>query len=77
LARTVCFTCWHLHDICYPRLHGNKVEAHEVDEIIIGKGACQPPRALLLKDRKEVPFPSPDCSSPPNYITGFCSIDIK
>jgi hypothetical protein len=78
LARTVCLTCWHLYDICYPRLHGNKVVEHEIREIIIGRrdggGLGHPPTALLLKDRGEVPFPS---CPPPSYITAFADINIK
>jgi hypothetical protein len=78
LARTVCLTCWHIYDICYPRLHGNKVVEHGVDEIIIGRRdedrLGNPPTALLLKDRGEVPFPS---CPPPSYITAFPYIKIK
>jgi hypothetical protein len=78
LARTVCLTCWHIYDICYPRLHGNKVVEHEVNEIIIGRrydgGLGDPPTAFLLKDRGEVPFAR---CPPPSYISAFRKIQIK
>jgi hypothetical protein len=56
-------------------LHGDKVKAYEVREIIIGRRCTQPETALLLMDNsREVPFP--DCP-PPDYITGFRGFRIK
>jgi hypothetical protein len=76
LAETVSLTNRHLLKLCWPRLHGGKVKAHRVGNTIIGyrQGFGQPTTALLLKDRKEVPFP--ECP-PPDYITGFGSMQIK
>jgi hypothetical protein len=76
LARTVSLTNGHIHQICLPRLHGDKVVAHEVWEIIIGSRdeLGRPPMALLLKDGKEVPIPN---SPMPAYISGFRRIVIK
>jgi hypothetical protein len=51
---------------------------YHIQEIIIGKrdgdGLGHPPRALLLKNRKEVLFPT--CIIP-GYISEFPDIDIK
>jgi hypothetical protein len=77
LARTVCLTNRHIHQICWPRLHGNKVVAHEVGEITISEGfewERQAAKAILVKDGKEVPFP--ECPVPA-YITEFHQIKIK
>jgi hypothetical protein len=77
LARTVSLTNQHIHQICWPRLHGIKVMAHDVKEIIIASRdeSGRPPTAILLRERrKEVPFA--DCP-PPDYITGFRDIQIK
>jgi hypothetical protein len=64
------------YQICWPRLHGNKVAAHEVGPITIvyRHELGQPPTAILLHESKEVPFP--ECP-PPDYITGFGGIYIK
>jgi hypothetical protein len=76
LARTICFTNWHVHQMCWPRLHGVKVRAHKVGSITIGHRHefGQPPTVLLLQGSKELPFP--ECP-PPDYITGFSHIQIK
>jgi hypothetical protein len=75
LARTVSLTNWHIHNICWPRLHGNKVMAHEVELRIESEGDDgRPPTAILLSDGKEVPFAN---CPPPEYITGFSHIQIK
>jgi hypothetical protein len=71
LARRVCFVNWKIYDICWPRLHGNKVAVHPVRNIIIGYYCST---ALLLKDNKIVQFP--ECPVP-DYITGFELIQIK
>jgi hypothetical protein len=72
LARTVSLTNRRIHQICWPRLHGDKVVAHEVREItIVGRERFErgrPPKAFVLKDGKPVPIPS--CPPPP-YISGF------
>jgi hypothetical protein len=75
LGRTVSLTNRHIHQICWPRLHGNKVVAHAVEEIFIGSRdeLGRPPMALLLKDGKEVPIPN--CPMP-IYIAGFHQIRI-
>jgi hypothetical protein len=72
LARTVSLTNWHIHDICWPRLHGNKVMAHAVEMRITDDGS--PPTAILLIEDREVPFAN---CPPPEYITGFSHIQIK
>jgi hypothetical protein len=77
LARSVCLINWKISEICWPRLHGRKVMAHEVSPITIGyrHELGQPPTALLLlKDHKVDRFP--ECP-PPDYITGFGHIQIK
>jgi hypothetical protein len=76
LARGVCLANYKIYEICWPRLHGDKVMAHEVGPITFGyrRELGQPPTALLLQERKEVPFP--ECP-PPDYITGFEAIVIK
>jgi hypothetical protein len=75
LARTISLTNWHIYQICWPRLHGEKVRAHPVGEIVIGyEESGHPPTALLLYDFKKVTFP--ECP-PPGYITGFDRIRIK
>jgi hypothetical protein len=79
LARTVSLTNWRIHEICWPRLHGNKVEPYEIGEFTI---TCQgrfdqygpPMKALLLKDDMGLPIA---CCPPPDYITGFREINIK
>jgi hypothetical protein len=35
LARTVSLTNRHIHQICWPRLHGNKVVAHAVLTLLL------------------------------------------
>jgi hypothetical protein len=56
-------------------LHGDKVMAHPVQEIVIGSDESgHPPTAFLLNDFKKVPFP--ECP-PPAYITGFFRIRIR
>jgi hypothetical protein len=76
LARGVCLTNFKIYEICWPRLHGAKVRTHKVRPITISHRHefGQPPTALLLHERKEVPFP--ECP-PPDYITGFGAIRIK
>jgi hypothetical protein len=78
LARSVSLTSRLIHQICWPRLHGNKVVPYEIGEITID---CQerfdwsrPAKALLLKDGKKVPFPY---CPPPVYISGLGKINIK
>src|SRR3954466_8438877 len=75
LAR-VSLTNWRIYQICWPRLHGNKVVPYEVEwldiksqEQLDGLAAT----ALLLKDSEEVPVPFAVCP-PPAYITGFSGI---
>jgi hypothetical protein len=60
-------------------LHGSKVATREIGKITFlkRKGLTHhdcPPTAVLLKDGKEVPFPS---CPPPAYISGFKEIQIK
>jgi hypothetical protein len=74
LARSVCLVNWKIYEICWPRLHGNKVMAHKVREIVIVEYDYPPTAVLLLKDNKKVPFP--ECL-PPAYISGFERIRIK
>jgi hypothetical protein len=77
LARSACLINFKIYEICWPRLHGNKVMAHSTKRIAIGHcdvSAGIPPTALLLHDLKKVPFP--ECP-PPAYITGFEHIQIK
>jgi hypothetical protein len=77
LARTVSLTNRHIHTICWPRLHGNKVKAHVVLVITISEGfewIRQAAKASLITVDKEVPFP--DCPVPA-YITRFRQITIK
>jgi hypothetical protein len=77
LARSVCMVNFKIYEICWPRLHGGKVVAHPAKYIAIGysdASAGHPPKALLLKDLKKVPFP--ECPAP-DYITGFGHIQIK
>jgi hypothetical protein len=78
LARTVSLTNRHFHQICWPRLHGDKVVA-QVREIIIitcreRLDMSRPPKALVLKNGKGMPLPS--CPPPP-YISGFREIEVK
>jgi hypothetical protein len=86
LARGVCLVNCKIYEICWPRLHGNKVEAHEVETITIchRHELGQPATALLLlkdcnafnllKKIRGVPFP--ECP-PPAYITRFGRIKIQ
>jgi hypothetical protein len=77
LARSVCLANFKIYEICWPRLHGAKVRAHEVGPITIGyrhENGCPSTAVLLLRGSKEVPFP--ECP-PPDYITGFEAIVIK
>jgi hypothetical protein len=77
LARSVCLVNFKIYEICWPRLHGDKVMAHKVEPITISHRheLGQPPTAVfLLKDHKEVPIP--ECS-PPDYITGCGHIQIE
>jgi hypothetical protein len=78
LARTVSLTNRHIHQICWPRLHGDKVMAHPAQMIVIvySEESGHRPTAilLLLNDFKKVSFP--ECP-PPDYITGFGHIQIK
>jgi hypothetical protein len=76
LAETVSLTSRHFFHLCWPRLHGNKVRSNGEWQICIGHRHAlgQPPTALLLKDRREVPFPE-ECP-PPGY-TGIWRIRIK
>jgi hypothetical protein len=75
LARTVSLTNRHIHQLCWPRLHGNKVVAHGVLDIFTGsRDELGHTMALLLKDGKEVQIPY---SPMPTYISGFTRIIIK
>jgi hypothetical protein len=78
LAHTISLTNRRIHQICWPRLHGDNVKAVEVDKIIIGRqrrvDCSRPPTALQIIDGHGIPIP--DCA-PPAYITGFRSIQIK
>jgi hypothetical protein len=75
LARTVSLTNRQMHQICWPRLHGNKVMAHRVEDLeIASRDDGGSPTAILLIDGKEVPFAN---CPPPDYITGFGEIEIK
>jgi hypothetical protein len=81
LARSVSFTNRHFRNICWPRLHGDKVEVHELGEITINSRErfdwCRPAEIFMLKgikNGKEVPFPT---CPPPDYISGFRKIHIK
>jgi hypothetical protein len=81
LARTVSLTNLRIYNICWPRLHGNKVEAYQIPGIsIIGQEQSDqglPPTALVLKNHdKSMEIPMPSCP-PPSYISGFSSIKIK
>jgi hypothetical protein len=59
LARTVSLTNCLIHQICWPRLHGNKVMAREVDHISINQRYRPKSKTvLMLKDGEEVPFPT-------------------
>jgi hypothetical protein len=85
LARTVSLTNRHIHQICWPRLHGYKVMPHEVRKMIIASRdefffgwpwsttAKLLIREVLMKE-KEVPFAN---CPPPDYITRFVEIRIK
>jgi hypothetical protein len=79
LARTISLTNRHIHQICWPRLHGDKVAVHEVRQIItitcrerFERG--RPPKALVQKDGKLMSLPS---CPPPSYIAGFEDIIIE
>jgi hypothetical protein len=81
LARSVSLTTRHFRNICWPRLHGNKIEAHEVNGITISSRErfdwSRPTEIFVqngFKNDKELPFPS---CPPPDYITGFRKIQIK
>jgi hypothetical protein len=79
LARRICLVNWKIYEICWPRLHGNRVVEHRVRDIVIGyedesAAAGHSPTAVLMKDNKKVPFP--ECPLP-SYITGFNRIQIK
>jgi hypothetical protein len=76
LARTVSMTNRQIHQICWPRLHGNKVMPHEVPKMIVasrddGTAMLQTKRRKVVK---EVPFAN---CPPPHYITEFGEIQIK
>jgi hypothetical protein len=77
LAHVVSLTNWHIHDICWPRLHGNKVMAHEVANMTIGRrtdGWSTTAILSLEEGGEEVPF----ANCPPlAYITEFNDIKIK
>jgi hypothetical protein len=84
LAHSVSLTNWHIHQICWPRLHGYKVMAHEVEEMII---SCRlelsfidlrwqitaTAKMIMGVPKKEIPLA---ICSPPDYITGFRYIAI-
>jgi hypothetical protein len=80
LAHTLSLTNRHIHQICWPRLHGKKVATHEVEKILIKRRdkydcwRCRPATALLLKDGKEMPWPN---CPPPAYISRLKNIKIK
>jgi hypothetical protein len=78
LARTISLTNRLIHQICWPRLHGNKVKAHEVYEMEIGSGGefngHPASTALMLKNGTKMPLASWPL---PPYITGFSYIFIK
>jgi hypothetical protein len=74
LANPISLTNRHIHQICWPRLHGNRVMAHEVDHVIIVQARRHETQAIMLINRKEVPIAD---SPPPDYITQFGFIEIK
>jgi hypothetical protein len=82
LARTVSLTNLYIHAICWPRLHGNKVEAYHIweDITIIGQERFDQDhrQALVLKQNhdKSMEMPMPSCPVP-SYISGFHGITIK
>jgi hypothetical protein len=71
----------HIHQICWPRLHGNRVMAHEVGRMIISP-QCEFVRslmslkAIMLGEVYGGKVPLADCP-PPDYIIRFSSIQIK
>jgi hypothetical protein len=77
----VSLTNLYIHEICWPRLHGNQVEAYQIPCIsIIGRERSDqghPPEALVLKNHdKSMAMPMPTCP-PLSYISGFRHIKIK
>jgi hypothetical protein len=78
LARTVSLANRHIHQLCWPRLHGNKVMAHETPHIRITKqfDRLRQSTVLWVTDDKLVQEPFPDCPVPA-YITGFRIISIE
>jgi hypothetical protein len=76
LARTVSLSNRHIHQICWPRLHGNKVMAHKVGNMLITSQDADDgwsKTAIALIDLKAVPFAN---CPPPDYITDFPLIQI-
>jgi hypothetical protein len=73
LANPISLTNRHIHQICWPRLHGNRVMAHEADDMKIVR-RYESGNAFMVSSRKEVPFA--ECP-PPNYITQFRFIQIQ
>jgi hypothetical protein len=75
---TISLTNRQILEECWPRLHGNRVMAHDVEEMTIERRRpfswFWSPTAILRIDGKEVPFVN---CPPPDYITGFRGIDIK
>jgi hypothetical protein len=79
LARGVSLTNWQIHQICWPRLHGNRVMAHDVEVMIIASQDADDDSsktAIVLQNGKAVAVPFANCP-PPDYITGFRHIQIK
>jgi hypothetical protein len=73
LANTVSLTNRHIHQICWPRLHGNKVIPHEVEWMIItnqNDGSA----IMRRRDGTNIEFAE---SPPPDYITRFYRILIE
>jgi hypothetical protein len=68
----VSLTNRHIHQICWPRLHGNKVMAHEVKWMIIKR--LQSGWPAIDIDGTKVEFAD---SPPPGYITRFRFIQIE
>jgi hypothetical protein len=86
LAQSVSLTNWQIHQICWPRLHGYKVMAHEVERMVIAARfeitfgwrwrlwqTTATAKMLIGVGEKEVPFAN---CPPPDYITAFRHIGI-
>jgi hypothetical protein len=81
---TISLTNRQILEECWPRLHGNRVmaHAHDVDKMVITAARRYPrpfswfwsPTGILRIDEKEVPFAN---CPPPDYITGFSTIEFQ